>query len=268
MLSHAGPMTLTAGDSALMFDILKGPDPRDHHALPDDGLCYCNERANVRELRVAYAPTMFDVDVDSEVSKCIDEAVDRIKSAFNAHVKTVKLDWEDPIDIFEVLWVAGRGVAYGRQAKGAKCGFGAGFANLVESAKGFDLADYLEGTRARAVYAAKVHRFFEDFDILLMPTVPVLPFDAELEAPRGMASNSKILPWTGWTPFTYPFNITGNPAASIPAGFSSGGLPVGLQVIGPRFADANVLAFCRALEAKADFFVMNGDLPHLVEAVE
>ncbi|RML93008.1 amidase family protein, partial [Pseudomonas savastanoi] len=59
------------------------------------------------------------------------------------------------------------------------------------------------------------------------------------------------LPWARWTPFTYPFNMTGNPAANLPCGWSSGGLPIGLQVVGPRFADAQVLQFCAAVEAIA-----------------
>lgn len=268
MLSHAGPMTLTAEDSALLFDVLKGPDPRDHHALPDDGLCYCATKVDISDLRVAYAPTLFGVDVDDEVDRVVREAVDRLESTFDTSVETVSPDWPDPIRIFEVLWVAGRGVAYGKQANGAANGFGAGFANLVRQSSKFDLESYLDATKARAAYAIEIHRFFEGFDILLVPTVPVLPFDAELEAPAGMRSNSDILPWTGWTPFTYPFNITGNPAASIPAGLSSTGLPVGLQVIGPRHSDASVLAFCRELEEKAGFFVMRGDLPELVAAVE
>ncbi len=268
MLSHAGPMTLTVSDSALMFDILKGPDSRDHHALPDDGLCYRKAKVDIKELRIAYAPTMFGVDVDDDVNRCIEEAIGRIKTTFNANLKTVTLDWKDPISIFEVLWVAGRGVAYGHQENSSKCSFGTGFANLVQASTKFGLEDYLDAMKARAVYAAKIHRFFENHDILLIPTIPILPFDAALEAPTGMASNSEILPWTGWTPFTYPFNITGNPAASIPAGLSSTGLPVGLQVIGPRHSDAKVLAFCRELEEKAGFFVLNGNLPELVEAVE
>ena len=268
MLSHAGPMTLTAADSALLFDILKGPDPRDHHALPDDGLCYCTTKIDISDLRVAYAPTLFGVDVDDEVDCVIRDAIERIRETFNVSVETVSPDWGDPIKIFEILWVAGRGVAYGKQANGSLDDFGSGFANLVKQSSKFDLGDYLGAAKARADYAVSIHRFFESFDILLMPTVPILPFDAELEAPAGMGSNSDILPWTGWTPFTYPFNITGNPAASIPAGLSSAGLPVGLQVIGRRHSDADVLAFCRDLEEKAGFFVMNGDVPWLVEAVE
>ncbi|MCY6379605.1 amidase [Hoeflea prorocentri] len=268
MLSHAGPMTLTATDSALLFDILKGPDPRDHHALPDDGLCYCGAEVDMARLRVAYAPTLFGVDVDDEVDRVIRRAVQRLKDAFGIAVEAVSPDWVDPIKIFETLWVAGRGVAYGKKANGAGSSFGSGFANLVRQSCRIDLEDYLDATKARAVYAAGVHHFFERFDILLTPTIPILPFDAELEAPEGMGSNSDVLPWTGWTPFTYPFNITGNPAASIPAGLSSTGMPVGLQVIGRRHSDATVLAFCRDLEEKAGFFVMKGDLPELVEAVE
>jgi len=268
MLSHAGPMTLTAADSALLFDILKGPDSRDHHALPDDGLSYFKTRINPRELRIAYAPTLFGVDVDADVNRVIESGIDRIRQAFDVDIARVQPDWEDPIRIFEVLWVAGRGVAYGGQNKDAVNAFGSGFSNLVQASTRFGLEDYLDATKARAQYAAKIHRFFEAYDILLMPTIPILPFAAELEAPAGMNSNSDILPWTGWTPFTYPFNISGNPAASIPAGLSTTGLPVGLQVIGSRHSDANVLAFCREIEEKACFFVLQGNLPELVEGVE
>lgn len=267
MLSHAGPMTLTAADSALLFDILKGPDPRDHHALPDDGLRYCSARIDMSRLKVAYAPTLFDVAVDDEVDGVVKDVVARVRDTFGLAIETVRVAWDDPIRIFETLWVAGRGVVSGGQADGAGGGFGAGFANLIRQSRGFDLADYLDAARARAVYAADIHRFFERFDILLTPTIPILPFDAELEAPAGMGSNSEILPWTGWTPFTYPFNISGNPAASIPAGLSGAGLPVGLQVVGPRHADASVLAFCRDLEQQAGCFVLRGDLPELVAAV-
>lgn len=268
MLSHAGPMTLTASDSALLFDILKGPDPRDHQALPDDGLNYSSTRSDLSKLRICYAPTLFGVDIDDEVDRVIRQAVDRLENLLDVRVDTIAVDWEDPIRIFETLWVAGRGVAYGKQNGGSLNGFGSGFAKLVRDSCKFGLDDYLDAARVRAVYATDIHRFFEDCDVLLMPTAPVLPFDAEFEAPAGMQSNSDILPWTGWTPFTYPFNITGNPAASIPAGLSNTGLPVGLQVVGPRHSDASVLAFCRELEEKAGFFVLNGDLPELVEAVE
>jgi aspartyl-tRNA(Asn)/glutamyl-tRNA(Gln) amidotransferase subunit A len=248
MLSHAGPLTRTATDSAILFNLLKGPDPRDHLALPDDGLDYlqcCIDRENVK---VAFAPTLFGVDIDSEVAKAVAESVSRIEQCFGIKVEIVEPKWNDPIDIFETLWVAGRGIFYRDQNSDLENGFGEGFRNLIRASQGYTLANYLNAIKARAEFATLIHLFFEDYDFLLLPTVPILPFDAELEAPKNMPGKSEILPWTGWTPFTYPFNLSGNPAASMPIGTSSEGLPIGLQIIGRRHTDHSVLSFCRAFE--------------------
>jgi aspartyl-tRNA(Asn)/glutamyl-tRNA(Gln) amidotransferase subunit A len=86
--------------------------------------------------------------------------------------------------------------------------------------------------------------FHRDYDLLLTPTLPVPAFDAGREVPQ-TPDNKR---WTDWTPLTYPFNLTGQPAASIPCGFTKAGLPVGLQIVGPRFADALVLRAARAFE--------------------
>ena len=247
MLSHAGPMTRTAADSAYLFDLLKGPDPRDHNALPDDGLDYVADAVDPAGLKIAYAPTLFGVEVDPEVERVVTDAVAKIGNALGRGAVEVAPDWQDPIRIFETLWVAGRGQAYGRLAD--HDGFGSGFRTLIEASRAYDLADYLDAMKARADFAATVHGFFEDYDLLLLPTVPILPFDAELEAPPDCVGPSAVLRWTAWTPFTYPFNLSGNPAASMPVGTSSSGLPIGLQVVGRRHADLSVLSFCRALEA-------------------
>ena len=247
MLSHAGPMTRTAADSAFLFNLLKGPDPRDHNALPDDGLDYVADGIDPAGLKIAFAPTLFGVEVAPEVARTVADAVAKIGDALGRAPVEVAPDWQDPIRIFETLWVAGRGQAYGRSA--ALDGFGSGFRARVEASQAYDLADYLDATKARADFAGAVHGFFEGYDLLLLPTVPILPFDAELEAPPDHPSGSAVLRWTGWTPFTYPFNLSGNPAASMPVGFSSTGLPIGLQVVGRRHADLTVLSFCRALEA-------------------
>ncbi|MEQ8654874.1 MAG: amidase family protein [Kiloniellales bacterium] len=251
MLSHAGPMTRTAADSALLFNILKGPDPRDHLALPDDALDYVQAGIDPKTLRIAYAPTLFGFPVDDQVARVVGEAVERLSQAFGVAPQPVLPDWQDPIRIFETLWVAGRGVAYGRDA--ASADFGTGFGGLVDRAAAYSLADYLDAMKARARFAGQVHAFFEDHDLLLLPTVPIQPFEAELEKPSWLAATSEALPWTAWTPFTYPFNLSGNPAASIPAGLSASGLPVGLQVVGRRYADCTVLSFCRLLEEQAGF---------------
>ena len=247
MLSHAGPMTRTAEDSAFLFNLLKGPDPRDHNALPDDGRDYLADRIDPAGLKIAYAPTLFGVEVDPEVERVVADAVARIGNRLGRAAVEVAPDWADPIAIFETLWVAGRGQAYGRLAN--QEAFSEGFRALIEASQRYDLADYLDAMKARAGFAARVHGFFEEVDLLLLPTVPILPFPAELEAPADCHGASQVLRWTAWTPFTYPFNLSGNPAASMPVGFSSSGLPIGLQVVGRRHADLAVLSFCRALES-------------------
>lgn len=259
MLSHAGPMSLTARDSALLFDIAKGPDPRDHQALPDDGATYA-DAGPVEGLRVAFAPTLFGVGVDPEIGRVVKGAVDTLARQLPVQLRVIEPDWPDPIEIFETLWVAGRGVAYGAQSDLSR--FGSGFRRLVEASTHYDLGDYLAAAKARAGFAHKVHALFEDIDLLLLPTVPIEPFAAEREAPEGWASASDVLAWTRWTPFTYPFNLSGNPAASLPCGLTAGGLPVGLQVVGRRHADAQVMAFCQ----HAETVVSIDRLPPLVVA--
>jgi len=255
MLSHAGPMTRTATDSAILFNLLKGPDPRDHLSLPDETVDYLDSAIDEAALKIAYAPTLFDFDVDDEVAHAVREGISRIEQGLGIRAEIVEPRWRDPIEIFETLWVAGRGTAYGRGVADLETGFGQGFRDLVIGSRNYTLADYLDAMKKRAEFAAQIHGFFETYDLLLLPTVPILPFDAEREAPMGMAGMSSLLPWTAWTPFTYPFNLSGNPAASIPVGLSSDGLPIGLQVVGRRHLDSVVLAFCRAMEESADIGV-------------
>ncbi|WP_210328131.1 amidase [Mesorhizobium caraganae] len=258
-LSHAGPMSLSAKDSALLFNVAKGPDPRDHQALPDDGANYADMHS-MQSLRIGFAPSLFGFPVAREVDRAVRDAVGVLARELGIDVRPVSLDWEDPIRIFETLWVAGRGVAYGAQADLSD--FGSGFRRLVEASAQYALADYLSAAKARAEFAGSVHALFENIDLLLLPTVPVEPFAADRETPEGFNSPSQVLAWTGWTPFTYPFNLSGNPAASLPCGLTANRLPVGLQVVGRRHADALVMAFCQ----QAEDHLFKKNVPPLVGA--
>ncbi|MGO4836307.1 amidase family protein, partial [Rhizobiaceae sp. 2RAB30] len=188
MLSHAGPMSLSARDSALLFNIVKGPDPRDHQALPDDEADY-TQTSGIGTLRIGFVPTLFGFDVAPEIERVVGHAVETIAGDLRLDIHTVSLDWPDPIGIFETLWVAGRGVAYG--ASSDLSTFGSGFRGLVEASSRFGLADYLGAMKARAEFAGKVHALFETIDLLLLPTVPIEPFAADLEAPAGFRSTSE-----------------------------------------------------------------------------
>ncbi|MBY5760241.1 amidase [Rhizobium leguminosarum] len=258
MLSHAAPMSVSAKDSALLFNIAKGPDPRDHQALSDDGADYTDARL-ASSLRIGFVPTLFGFEVAPEIERVVWEAVETLRGGLDTDIRPVFLDWEDPIEIFETLWVAGRGVAYGAQSDLSN--FGSGFRGLVEASARYRLSDYLSAAKARAEFAGRVHALFEEIDLLLLPTIPIEPFAADREAPEGFQSPSQVLAWTGWTPFTYPFNLSGNPAASLPCGLTTNGLPVGLQVVGRRHADALVMAFCQQAE---DHLFKNNNPPLVV----
>lgn len=252
MLSHAGPMTRTVRDSALLFDILSGPDPLDHQALPapeESYLARCDRPLGA--LRVGYAPTLFDTAVDPAITTAVEAAIQNIASKLHLDITTLSLDWNDPLPTFETLWVGGRGIAYGAALTDRLDELDPGFAALIKRSAQYNLAGYLQAVQQRAAFANQVHGLFQDYDVLLMPTLPVLPFAADAVAPPGCAGQDGAVPWARWTPFTYPFNLSGNPAANIPCGWSPNGLPIGLQVVGPRFADGPVLQFCAAIEAIA-----------------
>jgi len=107
--------------------------------------------------------------------------------------------------------------------------------------------EYLDAQSWARAFWLEVHGFLARFDLLLTPTVAVLPFAVGGPPPRAIAGEPLTV--LGWMPFTYPFNLTGQPAASVPVGLTARGLPVGLQIVGRRHADRTVLAAAAAYEA-------------------
>ncbi len=239
-LSCAGPMTRTVEDSAVAFDLLKGPHPDDHQALPDDGVDYADRirRDLPAGTRVGYARTLFGVAVDPGVGEAVDRAA-RALADSGVEVVEVAPDWPDPFEIFATLWIGGRGTVYRELVRGREELADPGFARIVEAGAAIDASALFAAMKARAGFAARVHRLFEDIDLLVLPTVPVPPFAAEDDAP-GWVDDPSPVAWARWTPFTPVFNLSGNPAASVPCGLADG-LPVGLQIAGRRHDDALVL---------------------------
>jgi len=244
-LAHVGPLTRTVEDAALMMDVLTLPDTRDWSALPTpagshrDGL-----DGGVAGLRVAYSPTLGYVSVDPEVEARVSEAVE-VLEGLGAVVEQVDPGFEDPVDAFSVLWFSGAAKSAQRFGEDAWDRLDPGLRAACEQGRTFSASDYLDATAVRMHLGLVCGRFHETYDVLVTPTLPIPAFEAGREVPAGSPSPR----WTGWTPFTYPFNMTQQPAASVPCGFTSDGLPVGLQVVGPRHADARVMRVCRAYEA-------------------
>ncbi|WP_395682446.1 amidase [Inquilinus sp.] len=244
-VSHLGPMTRTVRDSALMLSAMARPDPRDWTALPfpvtdfTEGL-----EDGVRGLRIAYAPTLDDAPVDPEVAASVAQAVE-VFAKLGARVETVTLDLPDTGPIFRAHWFVGAATLLSSIPKEKHALIDPGLRAVAAEGAAIPLLDYTRATLARGRLGVKMNQFHQDWDLLLMPTLPIPAFDAGKAMPVGPDGSY----WANWTPFSYPFNLTQQPAASVPCGLTAAGLPIGLQIIGPMFQDALVLRAARAYEA-------------------
>jgi aspartyl-tRNA(Asn)/glutamyl-tRNA(Gln) amidotransferase subunit A len=248
-LAHAGPMTRSVLDAALLLDVITRFDARDWSALATptgsflDGL-----DDGVAGLRLAYSSTLgFGVN-DPEVEALVLAAVTVLADA-GAVVEEVDPGFEDPVEAFHVLWFAGAAKVLEPYGSAALERIDPGLRSAAEQGAALTASDYLDATAVRMDLGLRMARFHEKYDLLLTPTMPITAFPVGQAAPDGWRSEW----WTSWTPYTYPFNMTQQPALSLPCGFTGAGLPVGLQVVGPRHADRLLLRAGRAYEQATDW---------------
>jgi aspartyl-tRNA(Asn)/glutamyl-tRNA(Gln) amidotransferase subunit A len=243
-LAHAGPMTRTVEDAALMMDVLSLPDSRDWSSLPPPTDSYTTDLdSGVAGLRIAFSPTLGYVKVDSQVEARVRAAVD-VLSELGAIVEELDPGFDDPVEAFHVLWFTGAAKSVEQFPEESWSELDPGLRDVCEQGRRMTAMDYLEAMGVRMRLGVLMGRFHETYDALVTPSVPIPAFTAGLEVPEGSAAPR----WTSWTPFTYPFNLTQQPAASIPCGLTDEGLPVGLHVVGARHADALVLRICKAYQ--------------------
>lgn len=249
-LSHAGPMTSTVADAALMLQVMSEPDSRDPSALPPERVDYLDAlEGHVQGLRVAYSPDFGYVKVDPEVRRAV-EAAARTFEGMGARVEEVDPGFEDPIDIFNVHWYAAVANAVQSLNDETRKLMDPGLVEIAEEGADYSVLEYLDAVGRRAELGVRMGRFHEEHDLLLSPTVPIPAFEAGREVPEGWSEPR----WTSWTPYTYPFNLTQQPAASVPCGFTSSGVPIGLQIVGTKYADALVLKVANAYQLANPLF--------------
>ena len=247
--SHTGPMTRTVRDAALMLDTLAGPDDRDRHSLPataDSFLAACDD--GIAGLSVAWSADLGHARVEPEVADLCADAAARFE-ALGCHVEVVVPTWDDPEEMFRTLAAGEAFAAYRDRLESGEQHLDPALVEMLRFGATITAERYLAALLARRQFWSDVHRFLARFDLLITPTVAVAPFALDALPIREIAG-SPVSP-LGWTPFTFPFNLTGQPAASVPAGVTASGLPVGLQIVGRRHADRTVLAAAAAWEAAA-----------------
>jgi aspartyl-tRNA(Asn)/glutamyl-tRNA(Gln) amidotransferase subunit A len=247
-LSHAGPMARTVRDAALMLQAMAGPDERDLGSLPADATDYvaaCEQA--VRGLRIAWSADLGYAPVEPEIARICAGAAQVFAGDLGCQVEGANPGFSDPVQPRQTLWASGLAVALGPYVAQWGAQMDPGLVELIRSAEPLSALDYAAALSERDAVWERVQQFFDRYDLLLTPTMPATAFAAGVAIPDRVAGR----PTTGfgYTPFTFPFNLTGQPAITVPCGFAADGLPVGLQIIGRRFADATVLRAAAAFEA-------------------
>jgi aspartyl-tRNA(Asn)/glutamyl-tRNA(Gln) amidotransferase subunit A len=246
-LAHVGPMTRSAADAALLLDVVSGADPRDPWALAPTGSAVAALDAGVAGLRIAVSPTLGYVDVHPEVAAAFAAAV-RVFAELGARVEEADPGFTDPIAEFETLWFSGAAKSIEHLGPDERALMDPALITISEQGARASALDYLTATAVRNDLGIRMGEFHTRYDLLLTPTLPIPAFEAGVEVPAGWPGER----WTTWTPFTYPFNMTQQPAASVPCGMADG-VPVGLQIVGPRHADNAVLAAAHAFQQETDW---------------
>lgn len=248
-LAHVGPMTRSVRDCAALLDVISGFDGRDGTAMPTPSASFSEGLdRGVAGLRIAFSPNLGYVRNDPEIDAAVRAAVDLIAAA-GAEVDEVDPGFTDPEEAFHVLWFAGEAHVLRGYGDAVDDRVDPGLLRTAAMGAQFSAADYLDATAVRMDLGTRMGRFHRKYDLLLTPTLPLAAFPAGQDVPDGWHSPD----WTSWTPYTYPFNLTQQPALTVPCGFTSAGLPIGLQVVGPRHADALVLRLGQAYQSATDW---------------
>jgi aspartyl-tRNA(Asn)/glutamyl-tRNA(Gln) amidotransferase subunit A len=250
-LFSVGALTRTVGDQAQLMNVITEPEPRDPNALPYDGVNYRHALdEGVRGLRVAFSRTLgFAAYLDPELVEIVADAV-KVFAELGARVDEEDPGFANPGGHF-------RNILFPHFARFASRFAPEQFALLGDAAKAtfengrkVTIDDHLAALEARAALIHHMHAFHRRYDLLVTPMTAVPPFAADRWGPPELEQTGDI---RAWAPFGNPFNLTGQPAISIPCGFTKGGLPIGLQIVGPRFGDRRVLRAAAAFEGVRSF---------------
>ncbi len=244
-LSHVGPMTRSVRDAALMLQVMAGPDDRDPVSFPATGIDFTGGLdAGIRGLRVAWSPTFGYAKVAPEVRALAETAAKRFQD-FGCQVEEVERIFADPDPIWAPLFYAGVAARLEPFLAEWRDRIDPGLLEVVEEGNRLSGVELTKASFARAAFYQEVRQFFQRYDLLLSPTLAVPPFAAGMERPPDYPAGSRL----SWVAFTYPFNLTGHPAATVPCGFTADSLPIGLQIVGRRLQDGLVLRASAAFEA-------------------
>jgi aspartyl-tRNA(Asn)/glutamyl-tRNA(Gln) amidotransferase subunit A len=255
-VAHLGPHTMSVQDAALMMNVITQPDARDWTSLPydaQDGVDYTRDlNQGIAGLRIAYSPTLGYVkNVHPEVAAAVEQAALDLQ-ALGAHIERADPGFDDPLEITTGLWFLGAWTVWNTLTPEQQKVTDPDFRAEAELGSKLSALDIQQLHLRRGALGSQMRQWMKSpsnptgYDLLITPAVSIPAFDAQPAGHCPMTPEAML----GWTPFSYPFNLTQQPACSIPCGLTREGLPMGLQIVGPMFADALVLRAARAYETR------------------
>ncbi len=245
-VAHLGPHAMTVEDVALLMNTIALPDTRDWTSLPFDGVDYlAGLKGGIKGFRVAYSPTLgYAKNVDPEIAAATAQAAKHLQD-LGAVVEQVDPLTEDPLDISTGLWFAGAYQVWQTLSPAQQALTDPDFKSQAQLGAQLDANAIHALTQRRGVLGSHLRQFMQRFDLILTPSTAVTAFKA-LPAGHSVMNSAAML---GWTPFSYPFNLSQQPAISLPCGLTLDGLPMGVQLVGTMFGDAKLLQAAQALQA-------------------
>jgi aspartyl-tRNA(Asn)/glutamyl-tRNA(Gln) amidotransferase subunit A len=248
-LSHTGPMTRTVRDAALMMNAIAGPDARDLSSLPGEQADYtAGLDQGIGDLRAAWTTDFGYAAVDPEIRRIVEAGAKRFANT-GCRVEEAAPGFSSPEGAFMVLFTTGYAARFGDKLAEWRDRLDPGFVSMIEAGMRWSAVDFVNAANVRRTLSDTLRPFFDRYDLLLTPTLPALPLPVGVNYYEEIGGKNVSL--ADNYALTYPMNLTGFPSASVPCGRTADGLPVGLQIVGPRFADALILRAAAAFEAVA-----------------
>ncbi len=245
-LAHVGPLARTVRDAALLLSVISGQDDRDPFSVAGpvpDYLGACDQP--VKGMRIAWSRTLGYARPDPEVADIAQRAAQRFGEMGCEVIEVEQVMAQDPVDLWVSEFYAGVGVRLKKQLKEQRDLLDPAVADILGQALSQTSEAYYTRVFQRYELRETMRKFFERFDLLLTPTLPCAAFDVGLNTPPQLPDRNIV----SWVYYTYPFNLTGQPAASVPAGFTRAGLPVGLQMVARMHYETDIFRAAAALEA-------------------
>lgn len=241
-LSHLGPLTRSVRDAVRMLNVIGRYDFHDPYAVrgqPEDWGMELHQ--GLRGLRIAYSPDLGYAQVDAQVAERVREAAHRLR-LLGAEVDEVDPGISSPLDTFQKLWFTASLVVWEGFDEGQRELLDPGLVADAHRAEAWRAVDLFRALTDRARLTEQLEHFNQRYHLLMTPSVAIPPFEIDHNVPPG----SGMRDWQEWASFSYPFNLSQQPAASVPCGFTDAGLPVGFQLAGGKHDDARVLRVCHA----------------------